>query len=81
MWVYALHKAYGAYPTHQPEVDCKISYLAFAARTIQPLTMDYGSYINHVVRIALALKAFAISLHSCIDLTDNPLPSCGPRPT
>ena len=81
MWVYALHKAYGAYPTHQPEVDCKISYLAFAARTIHPLTMDYGSYINHVVRIALALKAFAISLHSCIDLTDNPLPSCGPCPT
>ncbi|KAG5375564.1 hypothetical protein IGI04_040160 [Brassica rapa subsp. trilocularis] len=21
MWIYALHKAYGAYPTHQPKVD------------------------------------------------------------
>ena len=36
MWVYALHEAYGAYPTHQPKVDRKISHLAFAAKAIQP---------------------------------------------
>ena len=80
MWVHALHKAYGAYLTHQPEVDRKISHLALAGRTIHPLTMDHGSDINHDVWIALAIKAFAISLHSCIDLTDNSLPSCESMP-
>ena len=81
MWVYALHEAYGAYPTHQPKVDRKISHLAFAARTIHPLTMDYGSYINHVVQIALSLRPSLFPYNHVLTCRTTYFHHVGPRLT